>query len=411
MKDDELESIIGVQSVDPSFIAEDTEKQTTSISPDPSKSYVCETCGKPFSTPLALTGHKRTHGIKKEKTETVSQKEVSGLLPENLAFLKQQLRAFGAKGADNILQGMADNPSDLTELRDLLGANENKSNVPYILKRYSNYIGVPLPEEKPTSTESNFGSMFGMAKQAMELKMMQNLFGEKTETKSTPEMDSVKLQLAAMAESNKKLEQLLLQQATDNKIQQLQKQLEDNKRESGGQIGSMMDTMKEFGNQFTNAFEKSALENQNKFEKLLMEMRHKEEISQYQQKLDSAVSNRPLQERLLDKVENLTNSTGAGLAALSKKGMEDQTTMERAVLANSLLEKGMRPEQVASIINSQPQRTTVHPGDSAREWQKLQEVANKEAQPPEPQPQIKPEVKSQPEPETQAEAIKFNAGD
>lgn len=400
MEQSELDSIIG-ESLSP---IENTQNNTVEIQPDTSKPYTCDVCNKSFSTNLALIGHKRSHGIK-EKSSLKNEVKATDVLPENIAFLKNVLKSFGAKGSQNILDGMADNPTDLTELRDLLASNENKSNVPYILKRYSNYIGMPIPEEKSSlQTQSGFGDMYGMAKQAMELKMMNNLFGDNNNNKPNTELEAIKLQMAQMAEANKRLEALLTQQKTDNEINLLKKELEDSKREYGGQLGSLSDSMKEVVTNIYHMQEKSSLENSSKFEKLLMEMRHEKETDILKKQIAEAQSSKPMAEKMLDVLDKKVDALGSGFGAALKETIKT----EQADSIHKLIQSGIPPQQAMSIVGI-PNRPNL---PSAEQEYRNLERATQEIIKETPKPIEKP-----PEPQVEttpidfSEHIKFNVGE
>jgi len=386
------------------------------------KVYPCLECGEIFDTPIAKATHTRVHHPKEKSSlkEAKEGKEPTHILPENLAFLRNVLKSFGAKGAQNILDGMADNPSDLTELRDLLGANENKANVPYILKRYSNYAGIPLPEEKTSlPLQTGFGEMYGMAKQGMEIKMMQNLFGEtknndNNTNKSNPEFDSLKTIVLQLQKSNEALQQQLTQQRTDAEIASLRKQLDDNQRTSGGAMGSLTESMSSFATSMTHLLETQSQENNFKFEKLLTQMQHQTETDALKKQIQEASSNKPLQEKMMDKVENLANNVAMGTGQIFDKAVKSQDVLEKANMALMMKQSGFDTGTISGILNPQPQRTLA--GSAKSEYENLAKITDeinteRNAQIQDTAPAIEPQKPIASVAEEAQPDIKFNASD
>lgn len=373
--------------------------------------YICETCGKGFKTDLARRGHMQKHLGRYPKKESATQAtKPIDILPENLAFLKNILKSFGAKGMQNILDGMQDNPTDLTELRDLLGANDNKANIPYILKRYSNFIGQPLPEEKTVKAESSFSDMFSLSKQAMELKMMQNLWGEKNNGQSSEvaslKADALSKQIIEMqknfneklADMQKQYAEQLQKQKQEQELQLIKEQIKKTEDGYKSGLGSLGETFTEFMKEFQFREEKRELKD-----------KYGEELQKLREQLQSQGGT--LTERLLEKTDKAISSAGSGFLEMNKHMLKETASTERGDRAAALLQLGMHPEQVVRILeNPQPYRQIIPPGSSEREYERLQKIVNQ------PTAQIQPSTQEPPQPEpkkpdehiAEVETVKFN---
>ncbi len=331
------------------------------------RKFICDVCGKEVSTSLALSGHKRTHAPKgtlsrtAEKSEPTA-KEISGLLPENLKYLESVLKGFSAKSVPNIISGMQDNPSDLNELRDLLVASgtDQKSHT-FILRRYGNYTGQPLPSEgnvvveKASPVKAMYEKMRNDRMEEAYIKMMEAQAGG---ANRNPETESLKLQLAEMGkrieERDRKIEEIFTKREQEEKLKSLEGGI--------GQIGSVLkDFMIDQDKKFTDFLHRQELEKKDK------------EIQQI-----SNNSAAPLAEKMLNKVDNLISNAGDGFMNVNKRVMEYNQSEMKGQQALTMRNAGFAPDQITAILANQPQKPKI---DLQAEYQNLQRVTGTEAQP------------------------------
>lgn len=142
------------------------EQELIETEEKPEGKYKCRYSNCNFSTDTLpeLMTHSRTKHKGEEKPETVkerkkrekddtvvvgvSEKEEKKILPESLAYLRSILKSFSAKLPNNILEGMANDPTNIELLKELLiSSDTNPKSHSYIVKRYADYLGQPNPDE------------------------------------------------------------------------------------------------------------------------------------------------------------------------------------------------------------------------------------------------------------------------
>lgn len=406
MNEKELNDIIGNQSND-TFL--NTEKD--SIIPETiqpiQEGFVCPDCNKSFKTQLALIGHSRTHnkGIK----EKSSLKKADNQIPTSTSYLEEMLEGYSIPNRKGILLALKDNPESIDELREALkSVRVDKNTADYIVKKYANSIGKNISSESaPVEISvSPLKQTVGMLNDSLQVQLLQNMLQPKQSIDiNNPKMDAIQLQMAQMQEANKRLEALLTQQKTDNEINLLKKQLEDVKRESNGQIGSVMDNLKEYITSMTNFQEKAMLQNDNKFEKLLLEMRHQKETDELKNQLQQATNSKPLQERAFDKTSEIADKALMGIGNVYNKALSSQDTLEKANAAMLMKQQGFSTDIINNILNPNQKPSVPSAKDEYENLQRMTSEMQAELE-------AKQTQKLQPEPQAEAvPTVTFNAGD
>lgn len=381
-------------------------------------------CDSYFSGDMAkaqLGRHKSTkHGIH----NTTSPKKVSAnkidddLIPTTYNRLEMLLSGYGIKGSKGIMQSVnmhnVEAPTFIPLLKDLLRSTGTSPGViQAITDSWSMIIG-----QKPVSTEQNTvtskpdftDDMMAQAEKKAKLDWVMNMYGggmNQKQSVANPELEAIKSQMTQLQASNTALQQQLTQQATDNKIAALTKALEESNRANNGQIGSVMENMKEFAQSITNMQEKVMLQNDAKFEKLLLQMQHKEEINEYKNRLDQANSSKPMGEKMIDLIDKKVDAIGQGFGA----AMKETIGTEKADSISRLIQNGIPAQQAMSIVGVHPrpilpnaEQEYINLASATQQLEIEQASKLQQQKPPEPQPE---ETK----PIDYSTHVRFNSGD
>ncbi len=346
------------------------------------KKYKCRNCSESFDTKTDLMTHYRvSHPKAKQTTDTLepldvvetdkrksSQKAVD-ILPENLAFLKNKMKAYGVKGVDNIITGMETDPTNLKELETMLRANGNQNSVPYVLAIYSNLIGQPLPSAQEGSTTQKPLSEIDKAlndtmteriQKARLAQLERDAYGSGNQNHN-PETESIKLQLAKLEEHNRQLQDMLLRQKQEDELKSLREELKQVKEQSGGQISEVANSMKDFSTSIVHLLDKKE-----------MESGYEKQISSLREELRLARPTTQTAENLRE-LRGMASDIGAGIAGSMANLSKNVSTSEKGILAMHLLDRGMSPEQIENILGSQAPGLNLR-GSSKQEAENLKVV-------------------------------------
>ncbi len=419
LTDSELSDVIGVQN-------DEINKQDIipEIKTPEKKVYPCEQCGEIFDTPVSKATHMRVHHPKGKTTPKTEEPKVKDLMPENIAFLKTScLKPFGAQGLEHIAEGMMESPEDIDLLQQLLAANNNTKNIPYITKRYANYIGKTIPStetgilSKPVSPiESAYQNrLMERLDNARVAQMEKDAFGNQN-NKDTGEIskltqmitDMQKQQSETQRQFNEKLVEMqrtytesLEKQRVQNEMSSLKEELKKIKEESKNQIGALSGNMSEFATNITHLFEKKELKEEhekkeNELKKEISDIKNQKALTNEQYMFEKTTK---MAEEAIKAAGGALDGFGKALQPATQRAAESSNTFERARLALDLKQQGFNEQTIASVLNQPPTRTSV---PSARsEFEAMSRMTEQlEQKPPQPEPQP-----------AEANTIKFNAGD
>jgi hypothetical protein len=382
-------------------------------SPSTDGQYICETCGKPFKTDLARRGHMQTHvgRYPKKEKEISTSGSGSGKIKDDNAIptiydrLENLLKGYGVKGVAGIMQSANMYEIDMMAfvpiLKDLLrNTGTTPGLIGNIADAWSLIIGVKpeptnaiIPEIKPSPLRETIN----MIQETIQLQALQNMAGNNNGNKSNPEIEAVKIQLLKMEEHNKKLEELLLKQRQEAEMQLIRDELKKTQEDNKASLGSLTNGLDEFITSFTHREELKAQED--KFTKQVQEL--KEEL-----RLNNS---KPLQEKMLDKIDGTLNNLGAGFAEMNKHTIQANSAIERGDRAMALINAGVPVNDIASILGGNtPQRPNLT-GSSQMEWEKLKRMTQREPKVETPIEEIKPIEPELKKPDDGIETIKFNA--
>ncbi len=424
MDEDTLNSILNdnVQP-DPNFL-QDKVDEIQSNKPIDETTIHCDEpgCDASFSGTMAraqLGRHKSAkHGIKKEveqKTKGKLNTENLNQIPTSSSYLEELLEGFAIPNRKGILLALKDDSQNIDELREALkSVRVDKNTADYIVKKYASSVGKNVADIGTPVTEPQISPLkatVGMLNDSLQVQLLQNMLQPKQSDTKNPELEQMKLQMASMVEQNKRLEALLTQQKVDNEINLLKKALEDSKREYGGQLGSLSDSMKEFVTAMMNSQEKMALQNDNKFEKLILQMQHKQETDELKKEVEiaKANSNKSFIEKGLEVVDKKLDAAGQVFGMAAKQNID----IEKAQTARDLINQGVPKNEafaVTGLANGiiQNNMRELDEIEAHKELKKLADELNK--QPVSPQPQPQPQTQPEPIVEPQPEPIKFATG-
>ncbi len=359
----------------------------------------CEQCGAQFHGKMAkaqLGRHKSAkHGITSVKESKATTKVDTGILPESLSYLKNScLKPFGCKGLENVTQGMMDAPEDLGLLQSLLSANDNSKNIPYILQRYSSYLGKPVPTADGVVSKPDTGAK-ATYKQFMEDRAEQayiSLMESQAHSKNNNESSEV----ATLKSEINSLKEMMLKQQQQNEINALKEELKKTKDESDSNAGSLASMLKTYMG-----------EQEHRWQMFMKDSEHAKQLQELKDELKNGIPKTSIGE-----LRGLTQDIGMGIRALNKDIMEGSSHLDTMSLAKSLSERGFSPEQIVEIIAQQQHpRVPIPPGSSHAEWERLQRIVN--TPPPQPQPQnpIQVDANLPIGTEPQVEKVRFNTGE
>lgn len=406
MDNDTLNNIIGNQGDANPQLHEIDVAEPKKIIDDTTVYCDVDGCEAYFSGDMAkaqLGRHKSTkHGIKPQKpVKPIIVNEI----PTSATYLETLLTAFGIPNKPGILLSLQNNPEDVTRLKDMLRAVATPmGKIDGVLTLYKEYLGVPTKNIDTNTPPKDFtDEMIIQAEKKSRAEWIANLYGGGGHNKDTGEMsrltqmiaDMQKQQAEQQRQFNEKLVEMQKQYKDDieksrthDEIQALKKTLEDSKREAGGQIGGVMDNLKEFAQSITNMTEKNMMQNENKFEKLLLEMRHSKETDELKNQLQQANSSKPMGEKMFELLDKKTDAAGQAFAS----AMKETIGTERADSISRLIQNGIPAHQAMQIVGVS--QRPILPSAEA-EYQKLQiatqelereQAAKQEAPQPAPEP-------------------------
>lgn len=353
-------------------------------------------CEASFSGVMAkaqLGRHKSAkHNIKKasvtvdnKPTQTTVQ---SSIIPTSETKLEAILKAFSVPSKEGIMLSMQDKPDDIHRLRDMLRAvSVPAGKIEAVTNLYSEYLGVKSENNNivPKIPEMEFADkMMIEAEKKAKAEWVAKLYGGNSNNQPNHEMDALKTQMNSILETNKLLQQQLIENKRESEISELKKQnqllieqIKQNKDDADGQAGHLAASMKDFATNISHMLEKKELEST--FTK---------ELQAIQKKLDeqsqgkTATNAAELSSRVLDKTAELLSSAGNGFVKFNENMTRMSSQKDAGETALALMSRGVSPDQLSVIFQNNPVQPR-NPGINAEaEWHKMAQAVATEPQPP-----------------------------
>lgn len=364
MQDSEINDITGEDSIIPLEEARSVEVENTD-------GFVCPVCNKSFTTQLAMIGHQRTHNKGKLSTK---KNDSLNTIPTSISHLEELLAGYNVPSRNGILLSVRDNPEDIDELREALkSVRVDKNTADYIIKKYAKSIGKSISTEGTTGVSPKepdaIDDILARKKKEADLRMYDSYIqnGSNNGSKTNPELEAMKVQVAKMEESNRRLEDMLLKQQTDAKIAALEAEMKNREDRFGGQVAQLADALKDF-----------ATVQKHESDLLRMEVLHTREKEKLQQEVDKATKGANAQERFQNRLADAIENVGAGVGQHLVKFGENTVGYDSLKTMKELSDRGFSPEEVKQIMMAR--RGPVPHGTSEADWEKLRRITEAEEQ-------------------------------
>ncbi len=387
------------------------------------KEYVCQHCGETFPTPIAKATHIRTQhkGMTKERSslkEVAATTKQSDVLPESIAYLKNScLKPFGCKGLENVAMGMLDAPEDLNLLQSLLSANDNSKNIPFILQRYSSYIGKPVPtldgQHIPEVRISPLKDSMAMMKDGFDMKVMMKMFNEDNNgSKPNAELEILKTQMNTILEQNRTLQQQLLENQRKAEIDKLAEQNKQLAEELKNQKEANKNDFTSLGGILQDYMQKDA----SKWDMFNVTQKHNEELRKIGEIITEMknATNSSDAVKMIKEVKGTLTDLGSGAGQILGKSAADNAFMEKANAIAALQNRGFSPEQITQMLSDKHsiRGTAQQEAENLKILEAMNRAADKLDKPIEIPPTATVQyAPPQPQSKTIVDGIQFNVGD
>ena len=409
MDDSTLNSIIGDENIS-------TESIASTVNTDDGTLHCDEPgCDASFSGVMAkaqLGRHKSAkHGIHNTtaKKSSVSKVENLNQIPTSQSYLEELLAGYNVPARNGILLSIKDDPENIDELGEALkSVRVDKNTADFIIKKYAKSVGKNISTEPIIQKEPDaIDDILARKKKEADLKLYDSFVqGNQNQKQDSGEISRLTQMIADMqrqqgeqqrqfneklVEHERKYTEQLEKQRQQQELLSLKEELRAMRERSDQQIGSLSGTMSEFAKDITGSMEKYIMER---------DFHRKEDELKKEIEVVKANSNKSLNEKVIDKVENLVNSTGAGFAGIARENIGN----ERALLLSNLLSQGIPYPQAMQAITG---RAVPSAEQEYRNLAKITSEIEQEKKAAIPQP---PEKLPEPEPEV-ISPVKFNVGD